>query len=80
MFYRLTRGLPHEDLDDYDEMFLIHFYDRLMFLYHSLAKIGKEPNADLFQFMKGPSHQQTEEEIEYVFKNLGWDYSPIKLE
>ena len=32
-------------------------------LYHLLAKIGKEPNADLFQFMKGPSHQQTEEEI-----------------
>ena len=29
--------------------------------------------------MKGPGHQQTEEEIELVFKNLGWDYSPIKL-
>ena len=46
-------------------------------LYHSLDKTGKEPNADLFQFMKGPSHQRTEEEIKFVFKNLGWDYSPI---
>ena len=35
------------------------------------------PNADLFQFMKGPSHQRTEEEIELVSKNLGWDYSPV---
>ena len=46
-------------------------------LYHMLKKIKKEPNADLFQFMKGPSHQQTEEEIELVFKNFGWDYSPL---
>ena len=46
-------------------------------LYHLLDKIGKEPNADLFQFMKGPSHQPIEEEIELVFKNLGWDYSPL---
>ena len=43
-------------------------------LYHLLDKIGKEPNADLFQFMKGPGHQRTEEEIEFIFKNLGWDY------
>ena len=50
---------------------------RVNVLYHLLDKIGKEPNADLFQFMKGPSHQRTEEEIELVFKNLGWDYSPI---
>ena len=49
-------------------------------LYHSLDKIGKKPNTDLSQFMKGPSHQRTEEEIELVFKNLGWDYSPIKLD
>ena len=48
-------------------------------LYHLLDKIGKQPNADLFQFMKGPRHQRTEEEIELVFKNLGWDYSQIKL-
>ena len=46
-------------------------------LYHLLKKIGKEPNADLFQFMKGPGHQRTEEEIESAFKNLGWDYSPL---
>ena len=91
VFYRSTRRLPHEDLNDYDEGLLIHFYDtfsnesikllgkmvrcRTSVLYHSLDKIGKEPNADLFQFMKGPGHQRTEEEIELVFKNLGWDYS-----
>ena len=76
-----------------DERLLIHFYDtfcnesikllgkmvrcRTNVLYHLLDKIGKEPNADLFQFMKGPSHQRTEEEIKFVFKNLGWDYSPL---
>ena len=56
-----------------DEGLLIHLYDtfcnesikllgkmvrcRTNVLYHLLDKIGKEPNADLFQFMKGPSHQ-----------------------
>ena len=56
-----------------DERLLIHFYDtfynesikllgrtvrcRVNVLYHLLDKIGKEPNADLFQFMKGPGHQ-----------------------
>ena len=56
-----------------DEGLLIHFYDtfcnesikllgkmvrcRTNVLYHLLDKIGKEPNADLFQFMKGPSRQ-----------------------
>ena len=56
-----------------DEGLLIHFYDtfwnesikllgkmvrcRTNVLYHLLDKIGKEPNADLFQFMKGPGHQ-----------------------
>ena len=95
VFYQLTRRLPHEGLDYDDERFLIHFYDtfynesikllgkmvrcRTNVLYHLLDKIGKEPNADLFQFMKGSSHQRTEEEIKLVFKNLGWDYSPIKL-
>ena len=95
VFYQLTRRLPHEDLNYDDERLLIHFYDtfynesikllgctvrcRANVLYHLLAKIGKEPNADLFQFMKGSSHQRTEEEIELVFKNLGWDYSPRKL-
>ena len=73
VFCRLTRRLPHEDLNDYDEGLLIHFYDtfcnesikllgkmvrcRTNVLYHLLAKIGKEPNADLFQFMKGSGHQ-----------------------
>ena len=73
VFYRLTRRLPHEGLDYVDEGFLIHFYYtfcnesikllgkkvrcRTNVLYHLLDKIGKEPNSDLFQFMKGPSHQ-----------------------
>ena len=96
VFYQLTRRLPHEDLNYDDERLLIHFYNtfynesikllgctvrcRVNVLYHLLGKTGKEPNADLFQFMKGPSHQRTEEEIELVFKNLGWDYSQIKLD
>ena len=46
-------------------------------LYHVLKKIGKEPNADLFQFMKGPSHQQPEEEIKFAFDHPGWDYSLV---
>ena len=25
--------------------------------------------------MKGPSHQRTEEEIQFVFDSLGWNYS-----
>ena len=95
VFYQLTRRLPHEDINYDDERLLIHFYDtfynesikllgrtvrcRVNVLYHLLAKIGKEPNADLFQFMKEASHQRTEEEIEFVFEHLGWDYSPIKL-
>ena len=78
VFYQLTRRLPHEDLNYDDERLLIHFYDtfcnesikllehtvryRVNVLYHLLAKIGKEPNADLFQFMKGDSHQRNEEE------------------
>ena len=53
---------------------------RVNVLYHLLAKIGKEPNADLFQFMKGASHQRTEEEIKFVFEHLGWSYSQIKLD
>ena len=73
VFYQLTRRLLHEDLNYDDERLLIHFYDtfynesikllghtvryRVNVLYHLLAKIGKEPNADLFQFMKGDSHQ-----------------------
>ena len=96
VFYRLTRRLPHKGLDYDDEGLLIHLYDtfcnesikllrkmvrcRTNVLYHLLAKIGKEPNAGLFQFMKGAGHQRTEEEIEFVFESLGWDYSPIKLD
>ena len=95
VFYQLTRRLPNEDLNYDDERLLTHFCDtfyndsikllghmvrcKVNVSYHLLAKIGKEPNIDLFQFMKGPSHQRTEEEIELVFKNLGWDYSQIKL-
>ena len=47
------------------------------YLYHILKTIGREPNADLFSFMKGPSHQRTEEEIQFVFDSLGWNYSPL---
>ena len=93
VFYQLTRRLPHEDLNYDDERLLIHFYNtfynesikllgcmvrcRVNVLYHLLAKIGKEPNADLFQFMKGSSHQRTEEEIKFVSENLGWNYSLV---
>ena len=93
LFYQLTSRLLHEDLSYDDERILIHRYDtfcnesmkllgkmvrcRTNVLYHLLDKIGKEPNADLFQFMKGPSHQQTEEEIKFVFDHLGWNYSPL---
>ena len=96
VFYQLTRRLPHEGLDYDDERFLIHFYNtfcnesikllgktvryRTSVLYHLLAKIGKEPNADLFQFMNGPCHQRTEEEIKFVFEHLGWNYSLIQLD
>ena len=90
----MTKRLPHEDLNYDDERLLIHFFFynesikllgrmvrcRVNVLYHLLAKIGKESNADLFQFMKEASHQRTEEEIKFVFKNLGWHYSPITLD
>ena len=84
VFYQLTRRLPHEGLDYNDEKLLIHFYNtfcnesikllgkmvrcRTNVLYHLLDKVGKEPNADLFQFMKGPSRQRTEEEINFIFR------------
>ena len=73
VFYQLNKRLPHKDLNYDDERLLIHFYDtfcngsikllgkmvrcRVNVLYHLLAKIGKRPNADLFQFMKADSHQ-----------------------
>ena len=82
--------------DGYDEDLLIDFYVtfcnesikllgkmvrcRTNILYHLLDKIGKKPNVDHFQFLKGPSHQRTEKEIKFVFDHLGWDYSPIKLD
>ena len=91
VFYQLTGRLPHEGLEFKDEDFIIHFYGtfvaasiellgkivrcRTNVLYHILKKIGKEPNAYLFPFMKGPRHQRTEEEIKFVFDHLGWDYS-----
>ena len=93
LFYQLNGRLPQKDLDDEDEMISIHLYEtfynesmklwgktvrcRTNVLYHLLDKMGHAPNADLFHFIKGPSHQQTEEEIEFVFDHLGWDYSPI---
>ena len=95
VFYQLTGRLPHEGLEFKDEDFIIHFYNtfvaasiellgkivrcRTNVLYHILKKIGKESNADHFQFMKEPAHQRTEEEIKFIFDHLGWNYSPIKL-
>ena len=91
VFYQLTRRLPHKDLNYDDEKLLINFYDtfcnesikllgkmvryRVNVLYHLLAKIGKEPNADLFPFTKEASHQRTEEEIKFIFEHLGLSYS-----
>ena len=96
LFYQLTRRLPHEELECDDERIITHLYDTFCnesikllgkkvrywvnVLYHLLAKIGKEPNADLFPFMKGASHQRTEEEIKFIFEHLGWNYSPIQLD
>ena len=73
VFYQLTGRLPHKGLEIKEEDFIIHFYDTFMavsikllgkmvrcrtnVLYHLLKKIGKKPNADLFPFMKGNSHQ-----------------------
>ena len=95
-FYQLTRRLPHEGLEYDDERIITHLYYtfcnesikllgktvmfRVNVLSHLLAKIGKEPNADLFPFVKGASHQRTEEEIKFVFEHLGWSYSPIQLD
>ena len=53
---------------------------RVNVLYNLLKKISKEPNADLFQLMKGANHQRTEEEIKFLFEHLGWSYSLIKLD
>ena len=95
VFYKLTGRLPHKDLNDDDERLLYQFYDtfynesikllgkmircKTNVLCHILRKIGKQPNVDHFKFMKEASHQRTEEEIDFVFDSLGWDYSPIEL-
>ena len=95
LFYQLTGRLPHEEPEYDDERIITHLYDtfynesikllgrivrcRVNVLYHLLAKIGKEPNVDLFQFIKEASHQRTEEEIKFVFEHLGWSYSLIQL-
>ena len=71
VFYQLTGSLPHKGLEFKEEDFIVHFYDtfvapsmkllgktvrcRTNVLYHLLKKIGKEPNADLFPFMKEAS-------------------------
>ena len=96
VFYQLTGRLPHKELEFKEEDFIIHFYNtfvavsikllgkmarcRINVLYHLLKKIGKEPNADLFPFMKGVSHQGTEEEIKFVFEHLSWSYSLVQLD
>ena len=48
-----------------------------MFCTIFLKQCEKKPNVDHFQFMKGPSHQRTEEEVQFVFDSLGWNYSPL---
>ena len=96
VFYQLTGRLPHEGIEFKEDDFIIHFYHTFVaasikllgktvrcttnVLYHLLKKIGKKPNADLFPFMKGNSHQRTEEEIKFVFEHLGWSYSPSQLD
>ena len=93
VFYQLTGRLPHEELEFKEEDFIIYFYGNFVaasikllgkmvrcktnVLYHLLKKIGKEPNADLFPFMKGNSHQRTGEEIKFIFEHLGWSYSLV---
>ena len=93
VFYELTRRLPHEELEFNERNLIIHFYNtfvaasekllgkpvryRVNLLYHLLRKIGKEPKANSFTFMKGSGHKRTEEETKFVFEHLGWDYSPI---
>ena len=73
VFYQLTGRLPHKELEYDDERIVTHLYDtfmavsirllgktvrcRINVLYHLLKKIVKEPNADLFPFMKEDSHQ-----------------------
>ena len=48
-----------------------------MFCTIFLKQCEKKPNVDHLQFMKGPSHQRTEEEIQFIFDSSGWNYSPL---
>ena len=73
VFCQLTGRLPHEGIEFKEEDFIIQFYHTFMAAsikslgkmvrcrtnvsYHLLKKIGKEPNANLFPFIKGNSHQ-----------------------
>ena len=73
VFYQLTGRLLHEGLEFKNEDLIIHFDNtfvaasikllgkmvrcRTNVLYHILKTSGKEPNADLFPFIKGASHQ-----------------------
>ena len=82
LFYQLTRRLPHEEPEYDDERIITHLYDtfcnesikllgktvrfRVNVLYHLLAKIGKEPDSDLFPFMKGTSHQLRKKSSSYL--------------
>ena len=93
VFCELTGRLPHKELEFNERDLIIHFYNtflavsekllgkpvryRVNVLYHLLRKIGKEPKASSFTFMKDSGHKRTEEEIKLVFEHLGWDYSPI---
>ena len=87
VFYELTVRLPHEELEFAERDLITHFYNtfvrasekllgkpvryRVNELYHLLRKIGKEPKANSFTFMKGSRHKRTEEEIKFVFEHLG---------
>ena len=95
VFCKLTGRLPHEELEFNERNLIVHFYNtfvaesellsgklvrfRVKVLYHLLKKIGKEPNVDMFPFIKLDSHQPAEEEIKFIFDHLGWSYSPIPL-
>ena len=75
VFYKLTGRLSHEELDFKERYMIIHFYNtfvgkseellrksvryRFNVLYHLLRKIGKEPKANSFTFMKGSGYKRT---------------------
>ena len=51
-----------------------------MFYTFCWLRLARMVNADLFPFMKGASHQRTEEEIKFIFEHLGWNYSLVQLD